>query len=328
MGPQHGIWQMKCVKFEETWIKPGPWSSHICSTGVFLRHPRLNQKKESLLSHAQQERISIQQNWKRYVYQETPHRSSQPVEKCIQTKMRPEIWICSWRCSSSKILHQPFFVVISAKITVLHGVDRRSNTKSYPQMAGNYIGFLGLSSEASRFSSTRTPNEFSSQGLREATRREIQYDAQRHMNGYHEEARCETCQNEARCETCQNGCSLPESWWAQKLQPRNAKHVFFRNHVVAFLSRKRGSRKHNVFTHFPKDPNFEVSRRNLKLRGFRVEGAQKMSFTTQSSLSTRSRPSTQSSTKGAKRAILTGMQWLCRTWPLSGHKVTNAKQNL
>ena len=41
---------MQCAKFEETWIKTGPRSSHICSTGVFKHHPRMNQtKRESVV---------------------------------------------------------------------------------------------------------------------------------------------------------------------------------------------------------------------------------------------------------------------------------------
>ena len=148
-------------------------------------------------------------------------------------------------------------------------------------------------------------------GLCEGNCCEIQYDGHRHMNGCHQVARCETCQN-----CC---CFLPESWWAQMRQPRNAKHVFFRNHVVPFLYSKRGSRKRNVFTHFPKDPNFEVRRRNPKLRGFRpcrrrtknvIHHAVKFV-----DLITADHKILN---EEVNRAILTGMQWLCRTWPLSG----------
>ena len=67
----------------------------------------------------------------------------------------------------------------------------------------------------------------------------------------------------------------PESWWARKLQLQKANHVFLRNHVVPFLYRKSGSRKLIVFTHFSKDPNFEVRRPNPELRGFRAEDALK-----------------------------------------------------
>ena len=78
-----------------------------------------------------------------------------------------------------------------------------------------------------------------------------------HMNGYHEVARCETCQNEARCETCQNGCFLPERLVGAEASASECEaRVLSEPCRSVSLYRKRGSRKHNVFTHFPIGPEF------------------------------------------------------------------------
>ena len=120
---------------------------------------------------------------------------------------------------------------------------------------------------------------------------------------------------------------LPEGWWEQKLQPRNAKHVFFRNHVVPFLYRKRGSRKHNVFT-FPEGPESRSTQTEPEITrvpcGRRTKNVIHHAVKFVDLITAYHKILNEE----VNRAILTGMQWLCRTWPLSGYKVTNAKQNL
>ena len=94
-----------------------------------------------------------------------------------------------------------FFVVISAKIMVCHGVVRRSNTKSYPKWLETTLYFLVFRAKLQAPVRHERQINFSSQGLREATRREIQCEGNRHMNGYHEVAPSETCEN-----GCHFGC--------------------------------------------------------------------------------------------------------------------------
>ena len=97
-GPaeQNGTWQMKCAKFEETWIKTGPWSSRFRRVALVFSHffdwcllaPSTiePEARESVVDsgasmHMLSRKMKIQQNWKRCIQKlHNGHHSQQTNE--------------------------------------------------------------------------------------------------------------------------------------------------------------------------------------------------------------------------------------------------------
>ena len=154
---------MKCAKFEESWIKTGPRSSHICSTGVFKHHPRLNQKKresvvdsgtsKNMLSRkdfnsAELETVRVSRNTTTFITASGEVQTNEDATRDLDLFLTVQLL----EDTPPTIFRGHF-----REDQVLHGVDGRSNTKYFPQKAGNYIGFLGLSSKVSSSGCARQP---------------------------------------------------------------------------------------------------------------------------------------------------------------------------
>ena len=127
---------MKCAKFEDSWIKTLPRSSHICSTGVFKHHPRLNQKKrESVVDSGASKHMLSRKD-----LNSAEVRASRNTTTVITASGEVQT-------NEDATRDLDLFLTVqlledtpptisrghSAKITAYHGVDIRSNTKSYPK---------------------------------------------------------------------------------------------------------------------------------------------------------------------------------------------------